>query len=58
MLVHRMVHSGIPKGDLNGCEVFTVENRKGGVGKTTTAVALAVGLARHLYEDGGGNVLA
>jgi chromosome partitioning protein len=37
--------------------VYTVENRKGGVGKTTTAVTLAVGLARRLHEDGGGNVL-
>lgn len=37
--------------------VYTVENRKGGVGKTTTAVTLAVGLARRLHESGGGNVL-
>lgn len=38
-------------------KVYTVENRKGGVGKTTTSVTLAVGLARRLHEDGGGNVL-
>ncbi len=38
-------------------KVYTVENRKGGVGKTTTAVTVAVGLARHLHQDGGGNVL-
>lgn len=37
--------------------VLSVENRKGGVGKTTTALVLGIGLARHLHEDGGGNVL-
>jgi chromosome partitioning protein len=34
--------------------VYTVENRKGGVAKTTTAVNLAYGLSRRLLEKGGG----
>ena len=38
-------------------KIFTVENRKGGVAKTTTAVTLADGLARRLQENGGGRVL-
>ena len=38
-------------------KVFTVENRKGGVAKTTTAVTLACGLTQRLAENGGGRVL-
>lgn len=38
-------------------KVFTVENRKGGVAKTTTAVTLAFGLSRRMQENGGGRVL-
>ena len=37
--------------------VITVENRKGGVAKTTTALTLAVGLAQRTEKGGGGNVL-
>lgn len=33
-------------------KVFTVENRKGGVSKTTTAVTLAAGLADRIRADG------
>lgn len=38
-------------------KVFTVENRKGGVAKTTTAVTLAFGLSQRLQANGGGRVL-
>ncbi|MFN2138333.1 MAG: ParA family protein [Candidatus Promineifilaceae bacterium] len=34
-------------------KVYTVENRKGGVAKTTTAVTLACGLAQRLQASGG-----
>ena len=37
--------------------VYTVENRKGGVAKTTTAVTLGYGLSKRLQEEGGGRVL-
>jgi chromosome partitioning protein len=37
--------------------VFTVENRKGGVAKTTTAVTLAYGLSQRLLANGSGRVL-
>jgi chromosome partitioning protein len=37
--------------------VYTVENRKGGVAKTTTAVTLGYGLSKRLQEDGDGRVL-
>jgi chromosome partitioning protein len=38
-------------------KVYTVENRKGGVAKTTTAVTLAAGLAQKLGANGDGRVL-
>jgi chromosome partitioning protein len=38
-------------------QVVSVENRKGGVAKTTTAVNLAHGLALRLSQNGGGAVL-